>query len=123
MILVGILFISNIVGFNNPKTAINMHDDLIRNASLFMINMKVFVTFITGAALLVSSYGIIFNRLQYTIGVVVCSSLFILLYLVEVMLWIKVHPVVVFYCITIGGLNLVFILTSYKYWKNRYANS
>lgn len=123
MIFIGVMFASNIIVFNNRLAAINMHDDLGRNASLLMANLKVIITFITGIALLITSYGIIRNKLKYAIATVCASTLFFLLYIVEVILWASTYPKVIMWFFIMGGLNVLFAIVSYKYWKNRYANS
>lgn len=116
MILVGLIFGSNIYVLGDTAAAIQMHDDLSLNASPLMANVKVLITFITGVLFLIAAFAIISKNHNLSLAGVLGFALFDGFYLIELAMWADVHPRI-WACFAIaGGIALLFGAYCWRYW-------
>ncbi|MCP4132462.1 MAG: hypothetical protein GY754_15930 [bacterium] len=119
MILMGLLFISNIYVLGNVEAAIEMHDDLAPTASAFMVNTKVLICFVVGILYVLSAYGIIRKKYSLALAGIIGFILFDGFYIVQLVMWAGIHPRMWIDFSIFGGLSLLFGVFSWYHWKNR----
>jgi hypothetical protein len=116
MILVGLLFGSNIYVLGDAASAIQMHEDLPQTASSLLVNMKVVITFITGVLFLVAALAIINKNHNMSLAGVFGFALFDGFYLLELAMWADVNPRI-WTCFAIaGGIALLLGAFCWRYW-------
>ena len=119
MILNGLLFISNIYVLGNREAAINMHNDLAPSASALMVNAKVILCFIVGILYIVSAFGIIRKKYGLALAGIIGFVLFDGFYIVELIMWAKVHPRIWIDFTIFGGVSLLIGVYSWWNWRKR----
>ncbi|VVB68272.1 Uncharacterised protein [uncultured archaeon] len=116
MILIGLLFGSNIYVLGDTASAIQMHDDLPSTATPLMVNMKVIITFITGMLFLIAAVAIISKNHNLSIAGTFGFALFDGFYLLELAMWANIHPRIWIYFAIVGGIVLLFGTFCWRYW-------
>lgn len=119
MILCGLFLMSNIYVLGNRQAAIEMHEDLAATVSTFMVNLKVLVCFFTGLLYVIAGIALIRKQYKYCLAGLIGTGLFITLYIIEIILWIKIHPRLLFYFSIAGSISLLFGFFCWKYWYER----
>jgi hypothetical protein len=116
MILVGLLFGSNIYVLGDTASAVQMHEDLPLTASPLLVNIKVIITFITGILFLTAAFAIIRKDRNLSLAGVLGFALFDGFYLIELAMWADVHPRIWTYFALAGGIALLIGAFCYRYW-------
>jgi len=117
IILNGLLFISNIYVLGDREAAIKMHDDLPRVASAAWANTKVIVCFVVGILYLLSAYGIIRTKRNFTLAGILGFIIFDGVYLIQLIMWAGIHPRIWIDFSTFGGVSFLIGMYSLYYWK------
>ena len=118
-ILNGLLFISNIYVLGNTEAAINMHDDLAPSASALIVNAKVILCFIVGILYIVSAFGIIRKKYGLALAGIIGFVLFDGFYIIELIMWYRIHPRIWIDFSIFGGLSLLIGAYSWRKWRKR----
>lgn len=92
MVLNGLLLTTNIYVIGNPAAAIEMHDDLPRNASDYLAITKVIVCFITGILYLIAAYGLIKKKYKLVLSGFIGFIIFDGEYIYQIINWSNEHP-------------------------------
>jgi len=119
MMLNGLLFISNIYVLGNREAAINMHNDLAPSANALMVNTKVIITFIVGVLYIISAFGIIRKKYDLAFAGIIGFVLFDGFYIVELIMWARIHPRIWIDFSIFGGLSLLIGVYSWWNWRKR----
>jgi len=117
MILIGLLFVSNIYVLGDTASAVLMHDDLPITASPLLVNMKVIITFITGILFLLAALSIIRKNHNLSLAGVLGFALFDGFYILEVAMWADIRPQIWTYFVVVGGIAFLFGVFCWRYWK------
>lgn len=117
LVLNGLFFVSNIYVLGDAAAAVAMHGDLAPTVSPVVANVKVIVTFTTGALYLLAAAGILRHRRALAACGVAAFVLFDGLYLYELTAWGRSHPRVWIDFTVFGGLSLLFGAMSWREWR------
>lgn len=116
MILIGLLFVSNIGVLGNTASAIQMHEDLPPTASPLLVSIKVIITFIAGILFLISAFAIIRKSHNLSLAGVFGFAIFDGFYLLELAMWSGVHPRIWTYFVLAGGIAFLFGIFCWHNW-------
>jgi len=119
LVLNGVLFISNIYVLGDSEAAIKMHEDLAPSATALIANTKVIVSFVSGILYIVTAIGIIRKRYSLALWGIIAFVLFDGLYVIELIMWGKTHPMVWFGFSIFGGLSFLFAAYSWWCWRTK----
>ena len=119
IILNGLLFISNIYVLGNREAAIEMHNDLAPSASALMVNSKVILCFIVGILYIISAFGIIRKKYGLALAGIIGFVFFEGFYVVELVMWAKIHPRIWLDFGRFGGISLLIGVYSWWNWRKR----
>ncbi len=119
MLLNGLLFVSNIYVLGDREAAIEMHDDLPPTAGALMVNAKVVLCFVVGILYLVSAVGIFRGKYNLALGGLVGFALFDGFYILQLIMWARIHPRIWFDFSIFGGVSLVLGIFSWWHWRKR----
>ncbi len=117
MIMIGLLFGSNIYVLGDTASAIHMHDDLPATASPLLVDLKVIITFITGMLYLIAAFSIISKNRNLALAGVLGFALFDGFYILEIAMWSDIRPQIWTYFVMVGGISLLFGIYCWRYWK------
>jgi hypothetical protein len=119
MLLFGIFFASNIYVIGNDLAAVDMHKDLYAKASTVMIQGKVIDCFFVGILYVIGAIGLLRNKNKFAVYALIAPVLFILFYIIEIISWSSVYPVVWIYFGITSGINMLFFWFAAMIFKTR----
>ena len=84
-----------------------------------MIQGKVIDCFLVGILYIIGAIGLLRNKNKTAIYVLISAVLFISFYILEIISWSTVYPVVWVYFGIMGGINLLFFWFAVVNFQNR----